>query len=161
MRITQHTAVSIDYRLTNDAGELLDQSSAGAPLVYLHGTSNLITGLETALEGKTTGDTFTVTIAPEDAYGAFQPELLGVLERSIFEGVDTLEVGMQFQAATADGSPQIVTIRALEGDQVTVDANHPLAGQQLTFTVTVLSVRAAEAAEIAHGHIHGAGGHHH
>lgn len=161
MQIAANKAVSIDYTLTNDAGEVLDSSAGGEPLVYLHGAGNIIPGLERELEGKQVGDALKVTIEPEDAYGEFTAELVAVLGRNMFEGVDELEVGMQFHASAPDGGMQIVTITALDGDEVTVDGNHPLAGQRLTFDVKVTAVRDATEDEVAHGHIHGDGGVHH
>ncbi len=161
MLIGAHTAVSIDYTLTNDAGEVIDSSAGGAPLVYLHGAGNIISGLEKALEGKQGGDQVIVAIEPEDAYGEYSPELVATLNRAMFEGVDELEVGMQFHASGPDGGMQIVTIRDVEGDDVIVDGNHPLAGQRLNFDVKIISVRQASEEEVAHGHVHGEGGHQH
>ena len=158
MQIAANKAVSIDYTLTNADGEVLDSSDGGAPLVYLQGAGNIIPGLEKALEGKQAGDAGNVTVEPAEAYGEFNAELIAVLGRNMFEGVDELEVGMQFHASGPDGSMQIVTIKALEGDEVTVDGNHPLAGEQLTFDVKVVEVRDATEDEMAHGHIHGEGG---
>lgn len=161
MQIAANKAVSIDYTLTNDAGDVIDSSAGGAPLVYLHGAGNIIVGLEKALEGKNVGDELSVAIEPEDAYGEYSAELVATLTREMFEGVDELEVGMQFHASAPDGGMQIVIIRDIDGDDVTVDGNHPLAGQRLNFKVKVVDVREANAEEIAHGHIHGEGGHHH
>lgn len=161
MQIAANKAVSIDYTLTNDAGDVIDSSAGGAPLVYLHGAGNIIVGLEKALEGKNVGDELSVAIEPEDAYGEYSAELVATLTREMFEGVDELEVGMQFHASAPDGGMQAVTIRDIDGDDVTVDGNHPLAGQRLNFKVKVVDVREANAEEIAHGHIHGEGGHHH
>ena len=161
MLIAANKAVSIDYTLTNDAGEVIDRSAGGAPLVYLQGAGNIIVGLEKALEGKQAGDELSVAIEPADAYGEYSAELVATLNRSMFEGVEELEVGMQFHASGPDGGMQIVTIRDIEGDDVIVDGNHPLAGQRLNFQVKVVSVREASAEEVAHGHIHGEGGHHH
>ena len=161
MQIAANKAVSIDYTLTNDAGEVIDSSAGGAPLVYLHGAGNIIVGLEKALEGKQAGDELSVAIEPGEAYGEYSAELVATLNRSMFEGVDELEVGMQFHASAPDGQMQIVTIRDVDGDDVTVDGNHPLAGQRLNFQVKVVNVRDAHAEELAHGHIHGEGGHHH
>ncbi|TVP88204.1 MAG: peptidylprolyl isomerase [Pseudomonadaceae bacterium] len=158
MQVTANKAVSIDYTLSNDAGDVLDSSNGGAPLVYLHGAGNIIPGLEKALEGKQEGDEVKVSVEPAEAYGEFNGELVAVLGRHMFEGVDTLEEGMQFHASGPDGSMQIVTIKAVEGDEVTVDGNHPLAGQRLNFEVKVINVRDANEEEIAHGHIHGEGG---
>ncbi len=161
MLIAANKAVSIDYTLTNDAGEVIDSSAGGAPLVYLQGAGNIIVGLEKALEGKQAGDELSVAIEPADAYGEYSAELVATLNRSMFEGVEELEVGMQFHASGPDGGMQIVTIRDIEGDDVIVDGNHPLAGQRLNFQVKVVHVRDAHAEELAHGHIHGEGGHHH
>ena len=161
MTIAANKAVSIEYTLTNDAGDVIDSSAGGAPLVYLQGAGNIIPGLEKALDGKAVGEELTVTVEPEDAYGEYSAELVSTLSASMFEGVDTLEVGMQFHASAPDGQMQIVTIRDLDGDDVTVDGNHPLAGQRLTFKVKVVAVRDASEEEVAHGHVHGEGGHQH
>ena len=161
MTIAANKAVSIEYTLTNDDGDVIDSSAGGAPLVYLQGAGNIIPGLEKALDGKAVGEELTVTVEPEDAYGEYSAELVSTLSRSMFEGVDELEVGMQFHASAPDGQMQIVTIRDLDGDDVTVDGNHPLAGQRLTFKVKVVAVRDASEEEVAHGHVHGEGGHHH
>ena len=161
MLITNQHVVAIDYTLSNDAGEVIDSSAGGEPLVYLHGASNIIAGLENALAGKAVGDELEGSIAPADAYGEYSAELITNLGREMFEGVEELEVGMQFHASAPDGGMQIVTIRDVDGDQVTIDGNHPLAGQQLNFKVKVVSIRAASEEEIAHGHVHGEGGHQH
>ena len=161
MLIANQHVVAIDYTLSNDAGEVIDSSAGAEPLVYLHGAGNIIAGLENALVGKTVGDELDVSIEPEDAYGEYSAELITNLGRDMFDGVEELEVGMQFHASAPDGGMQIVTIRDIDGDQVTIDGNHPLAGQQLNFKVKVISVRAASEEELAHGHVHGEGGHHH
>ena len=161
MLIANQHVVAIDYTLSNDAGEVIDSSAGAEPLVYLHGAGNIIAGLENALAGKAVGDELDVSIEPEDAYGEYSAELITNLGREMFEGVDQLEVGMQFHASAPDGGMQIVTIRDIDGDQVTIDGNHPLAGQQLNFKVKVVSVRAASEEELAHGHVHGEGGHQH
>src|SRR5690554_6430970 len=103
MQISANKAVSIDYTLNNDGGEVIDSSAGGQPLVYLHGAGNIIPGLESALEGKQVGDELKVSIEPEEAYGEFSAELVAVLGRQMFEGVDELEVGMQFHASAPDG----------------------------------------------------------
>ena len=161
MTIAANKAVSIDYTLTNDDGDVIDSSAGGAPLVYLQGAGNIIPGLEKALVGKAVGDELDVSVEPEDAYGEYSAELVSTLSASMFEGVDQLEVGMQFHASAPDGQMQIVTIRDLDGDDVTVDGNHPLAGQRLNFKVKVVAIRDASEEEIAHGHVHGEGGHQH
>jgi FKBP-type peptidyl-prolyl cis-trans isomerase SlyD len=155
MQISPQTAVSIHYTLTNNLGEQIDTSVGDAPLVYLHGAGNIIPGLENALTGKSVGDKFDVSIAPEDAYGEKHSEMMQVVDKAMFEGMP-LEIGMQFHAEVNYG-PGIVTIVAIDGDEVTLDGNHPLAGETLFFAVEVIDVREATADEIAHGHIHGTG----
>lgn len=161
MLIANQHVVTIDYTLSNDAGEVIDSSAGAEPLVYLHGAGNIIAGLENALLGKQVDDELEVSIEPEDAYGEYSAELITTLGREMFEGVDELQVGMQFHASAPDGGMQIVTIREVDGDDVIIDGNHPLAGQQLNFKVKVVGVRAASEEEIAHGHVHGEGGHQH
>lgn len=160
MKISQNKVVSIDYRLRNDAGDVLDSSEGHGPLTYLHGASNIIPGLERELEGREVGDALQVTVEAADAYGERNPDLMQVVPSSMFEGVEKVEVGMQFQAQTPAG-PQIVTIAKVEGDEVTVDGNHPLAGERLHFDVTVREVRDATPEELDHGHAHGPEGHTH
>ncbi|MEW6445305.1 MAG: FKBP-type peptidyl-prolyl cis-trans isomerase [Pseudomonadota bacterium] len=160
MQISQNAVVTLDYRLTNDAGEVIDSSEGHGPLAYLHGHGNIIPGLEQALEGRTIGDSFKVSIEPAMAYGEMNPALTQTLPSSMFGGVDQISVGMQFHAQTDHGI-EVVTVTAVEGDQVTIDGNHPLAGQTLHFDVTVREVREAQAEEIEHGHVHGEHGHHH
>jgi len=140
---------------------VIDSSAGSEPLVYLHGAGNIVPGLENALTGKVADDELDVSIEPEDAYGEYSAELITTIGREMFEGVDELQVGMQFHASAPDGGMQIVTIRDIDGEDVTIDGNHPLAGQQLNFKVKVVSVRAASEEEVAHGHVHGEGGHQH
>ncbi|OPZ71818.1 MAG: FKBP-type peptidyl-prolyl cis-trans isomerase SlyD [Verrucomicrobia bacterium ADurb.Bin474] len=153
MKIAQDTAVTIDYTLRNDDGDILDQSTGGTPLVYLHGHGNIIPGLEAALAGHSAGDSCSVRIDPEQAYGLADQALIQVVPRDRFQGVDALEVGMQFRAQTSQG-PITITVTSIEGNEVTVDGNHPLAGVFLNFDVIVREVREATSEEIDHGHIH-------
>lgn len=160
MKISLNKVASIQYTLTDDAGEILDSSEGGEPLAYIHGQGNIIPGLESALEGKQVGDSFKVSIAPEQAYGEHDEALKQVVPKHMFGGVDEIEVGMQFHAQTDHGM-QVITIAEVNGDDITVDGNHPLAGQTLHFDVTVVEIREATEEELDHGHVHGAGGHHH
>lgn len=155
MQVANNMAVSIHYTLTNDEGEVIDSSIGSDALVYLHGKGNIISGLEQALAGKEVGEQFTVRVPAEDAYGEFMPERVQVIPRSMFEGVDQLEVGMQFHADVSAG-PGIVAIVDIDGDDITIDGNHPLAGMPLTFDVEIIDVREATREELEHGHIHGA-----
>ena len=159
MAIENNSVVSMHYVLTNDAGEQLDSSENG-PLTYLHGHSNIIPGLESALTGKAVGDKLNVDVEPAEAYGVRSEELVQEVPRSAFEGIDQVEPGMQFQAQTPEGA-QMITVTKVEGDQVTIDGNHPLAGVTLHFEVEVAEVRDATEEEIAHGHVHGPGDHDH
>jgi len=161
VHIAEQSVVSIHYTLTNDAGETLDTSDGREPLVYLHGAQNIIPGLESELTGKSVGDSFDVTIQPEEAYGTVNPELVQTVPHSAFEGVEKVEPGMQFQARGDDGETQVITVTEVADSGVTVDGNHPLAGQVLNFSVRVEEIRAATEEEIEHGHVHGPGGHHH
>jgi FKBP-type peptidyl-prolyl cis-trans isomerase SlyD len=154
MNIEDKCAVSIHYTLTNEQGDKLDSSEGQDPLRYLHGARNIIPGLEAALAGKSAGDQLTVTIQPEDAYGEINPEMIQVVPREAFQGIDDVQPGMQFQASGPDGQAQVVTIRAVGEEGITVDGNHPLAGQVLNFDVTVEDVREATKEELEHGHVH-------
>jgi len=159
MQVTDNTAVSIHYTLTNDEGEVLDSSIGSDALEYLHGSGNIISGLEKALYGKVIGDKFNVRIPAKEAYGELTDEMIQVISKSMFEGIDKIEVGMQFHADVSYG-PGVVTVVEIDGDNITIDGNHPLAGQALTFDVEVIAVRPATQEEAAHGHIHGEGCHH-
>lgn len=160
MSISQDQVVSIHYTLTDDEGAVIDSSAAGEPLAYLHGHGNLIPGLERELTGKRAGDKLQVKIAPADAYGEYDAALVQRVPRRALKGVSDVRVGLRLQAQTPDG-PRALTVTQVNGDMVTLDGNHPLAGKHLNFAVEVAEVRAATAEELAHGHVHGPGGHHH
>lgn len=160
MRIDNNAVVAFDYTLTDPKGQVLDSSDGREPLAYLHGTGGIIPGLERELDGKQAGDTLEVDVAPADAYGERNDALEQQVPREQFQGVDELEPGMQFRVDTAQG-PMVFTVTDVAEDLVTVDGNHPLAGVPLHFNVTVRDVREATEEEIAHGHVHGPGGHPH
>ena len=160
MQIAERTVATFHYTLTNDAGAVLDSSSGGQPLAYLHGVGGIVPGLEKAMEGRQAGDKFDVVVSPEEGYGTPNDMLIQVVPREAFQGVDELAVGMQFQAQTPQGAISVV-IAKIEDGMVTVDGNHPLAGQNLNFAIEVVEVRAASEEEVMHGHVHGAGGHNH
>ena len=158
--IAKDSVVYFNYTLKDDEGNVLDQSQ-GQPLAYLHGYGNIIPELEKQLLNKKVGDKFTTSIAPEEAYGEYSDEYVQEVPKANFQGVDNIEAGMQFQSQTDDGHVMLVTVRDVQDDIVIVDANHPLAGKTLHFDVEVVEIREATAEELAHGHVHGAGGHHH
>jgi FKBP-type peptidyl-prolyl cis-trans isomerase SlyD len=155
--ITANKVVNIHYTLKNDAGEVLDSSAGQEPLPYLHGAMNLVPGLEKQLEGKGAGDKFSCVVEPEEGYGEKDPQLIQELPRTMFGGVDTIEVGMEFHAQTQNGM-QVVEVVDVEEDTITIDGNHVLAGQSLHFDVEVLDIRDATEEELSHGHVHAAGG---
>lgn len=160
MKIAKNSVVGLAYQVKTKDGVLVDEATTVAPLEYLHGTGNLIKGLEQALEGRQVGDKFDVEVASANAYGDYNDTLVQTVPSNVFVGVDELEVGMRFLADTDQG-PVPVEITAIDGDTVTVDGNHMLAGQDLKFHVEIMSLRDATEEEIAHGHIHGAHGHDH
>ena len=161
MVVAQDKVVSFHYTLTNDAGEVLDSSSGGDPLAYLHGQGNIVAGLEKALAGRQAGDKLRVRVEATDGYGVRDAALVKRVPRRSFGSVGDIKPGMQFQAQLERGQTRVVTVTAVKGDMVTIDGNHPLAGQDLNFDVEITEVRDATAEELAHGHVHGAGGHHH
>lgn len=161
MQISKDKVVTIDYTLTDGQGQVLDSSQGREPLPYLHGNNNIIPGLESALEGKSAGDVVQCTIPPEQAYGMKDQRLVQQVPRQAFQGVQSIQPGMRFQAQGPNGEVRIVTVVAVDDKNVTVDANHPLAGQALTFDVKVVDVREATEEELHHGHVHGPGGHQH
>jgi FKBP-type peptidyl-prolyl cis-trans isomerase SlyD len=156
MQITKGKVAAIHYTLRDNEGTIIDSSEGRDPLQYLHGAKNLIAGMEEGLEGKVKGDKFDLKIAPEKGYGHINPEMVQKVPRSAF-GDQEVKKGMQF--STNQGG--VVTVTEVGLAEITVDANHPLAGVELNFAVEIIGVREATEEEIAHGHVHGPGGHHH
>lgn len=160
MEITADRVVLIHYTLKDDAGAVLDSSAGGEPLAYIQGHGNLVAGLEKALEGKEDGNTVAVAVAPADGYGVHDAKLIQRVPKRSLQGAGEIKKGMQFQARTEDGM-RLFTVAGVVGDMVTLDGNHPLADQTLHFDVEIVQVREATSEELEHGHVHGAGGHHH
>ncbi len=160
MQIALNTVVAFHYTLTDDAGQVIDSSEGREPLTYLHGAGHIVPGLEKQMEGHVAGDQFIADVIPEEGYGVHHPELMQEVPRDAFPGVADIQPGMQFQGRGPQGEIN-VTVTRVEGDTVFIDGNHPLAGKALKFAVEVTDVRDASAEELAHGHVHGAGGHHH
>ena len=144
MTITKDKVVAIEYTLKGEDGTVIDSSDNLGPLDYIQGYGNLIPGLEAALEGKKAGDSFSVTVPAAEAYGERTDDLIVEVPRANFEADTPVEVGMQFEAGH-----QIVTVTKIEGDTITIDGNHELAGKDLYFDVKVASVRDASPEEIA------------
>ena len=161
MHVAQDKVVLIHYTLTNDAGEVLDSSDGGEPLAYLHGQGNIVAGLEKALDGRTAGEKVSVRVEPAEGYGVRDTALVKRVPRRSFGSAGNIKPGMQFKTQLERGQARVVTVTAVKGDMVTVDGNHPLAGQSLNFAVEITEVRDATSEELEHGHVHGSGGHHH
>jgi FKBP-type peptidyl-prolyl cis-trans isomerase SlyD len=160
VEISSDRVVTIHYTLKDDRGTVLDSSAGGEPLAYIQGHGNLVSGLEKALEGKEHGSSLAVVVAPAEGYGERDEALIQRVPKRTLQGSGDIKKGMQFQARTDDGM-RLFTVTAVIGDMVTLDGNHPLADQTLHFDIEVVGVREATAEELEHGHVHGAGGHHH
>ena len=159
MPVTPDSVVTIHYTLRDDAGTVLDSSSPQAPLAYLHGRGHIIPGLEKELDGKNVGDALTVDISPAGGYGEYDQRLVQSVPRRALRGIKDIQTGMRLHAQTAEG-PRAVTVTKILGDMVTLDGNHPLAGQSLHFDVRIEDVRPATEEELSHGHVHGPHGDH-
>ncbi len=154
MEISRYRVVILNYTARDGSGEVIDSSDNDGPIRYIHGTDDLIPGLEKALEGHATGDRLHVDVPMADAYGARDETLVEAVPQENFQGIDSIEPGMQFQTEMDDGSPFLVTVVDVNEQTVTVDGNHPLAGKDLSFDLEVVEVREATAEEIEHGHVH-------
>jgi FKBP-type peptidyl-prolyl cis-trans isomerase SlyD len=154
MTIEKDRVVTIDYKLTDAEGELIDSSDGSEPLVYLHGNDNIIVGLENHLLGKKAGDSLACVIPAKEAYGERDESLIMTVGKAEFGAEAEIEIGMQFEAHGEQGN-KIVTVKEIKGEDVVLDANHPLAGEELHFAVKVVDVREATAEELEQGHVHG------
>lgn len=158
MKITKDTVVTLKYRVAEATGKLIEESRE--PMVYLHGGyDNTLPKIEEALEGQEVGHEVTLSLQPEDAFGARDESLVRVIPKSEFP--PGVKVGGQLEGTTDGGQPHVFHVMKIKGQEVHLDGNHPLAGKALRFTLKVLGVRMASGEEIAHRHVHGAGGHHH
>lgn len=160
MKIEKNRVVQIHYTLKDDQGETLDSSVNQGPLPYIHGIGALIPGLEKVLLGKQAGDKFSTVVAPADGYGEYDADQVFQVPADGFQEDDELELGMQVQLDSEHG-PAIATVTKIDGEEVTLDLNHPLAGVSLHFDVEVVEVREATRQELDHGHVHTPGAHHH
>ncbi len=160
MKIAEKKVVAIHYTLKDDKGAVLDSSEGKSPLLFIHGIGQLIPGLETQLLGKEKGEKLDATVAPADAYGEYRDDMVFKVGKDGFQGEEELQLGMQVEVELEQGK-SIAVVTEIEGEDVTLDLNHPLAGQALHFDVEVMDVREASEEEQSHGHVHGEGGHHH
>ena len=152
--------VSFHYTLRDPNGRVLDTSAGGEPITYLEGAGQIIEGLDEQLRLASQGEKARVTVPAKKAYGERDPAQMQKVKRGLLPVDGELKIGDQFQTGHDRHSP-VVTIAAIEGDEVLLDANHPLAGVDLTFDVEIVTVRSATESELAHGHAHGPGGHEH
>lgn len=158
MKIEKDTVVTMRCRIADDKGQLIQDGKA--PTSYLHGGhGNTLPKIEEALEGKAVGEQLSLVLAPDDAFGEPDPGLLRTIAKRDFP--PGVKVGGQLELPGPHGEPHAFTVMKVKGDTVLLDGNHPLAGRTLNLTITVTEVRAASAEEVAHGHAHGAHGHHH
>ncbi|NVJ59029.1 MAG: peptidylprolyl isomerase [Gammaproteobacteria bacterium] len=157
MKISKNTVVTLEYTLKDQNGEVWETSQGDEPWVYLHGHGGIIPGLEPELIGKQAGDKFSKTLEPEQAYGPYEPDLANSVPRSAFVDIDNLAEGLRLSAQAEDGSTHTVTVTKVTEDTVTVDANHPMAGQSVVVDVEVKDVRPATPEELSHGHAHASG----
>ncbi len=153
--IQNDAVVSLAYTLKLQNGEIIDFSEADDPLEYLHGADNIIPGLEKELTGLKSGDAKEVRVSAEEGYGEYDPEDVEVVERGMLPTDMAIKLGMVVAIEDEDGNTSEAYVREIAADSVTLDFNHPLAGQPLFFSVEVLAVRDATAEELAHGHPHG------
>jgi len=160
MQIGDQKVVTLHYTLTDNDGKVIDKSEDGS-FAYLHGASNIISGLEDALAGKSAGEEMSVSVSPEQAYGVRDESMLQQVPKNMFEDAGQIAVGTQFHAQGPNGEMLVVTVLEVEEEHVVVDGNHPLAGVELNFDVKIIDVRDASEEEVEHGHVHAPGGHHH
>lgn len=160
MKVTKNTVVVLDYELKVD-GEVIDSSHGNEPLAIIHGTGSVIPGFSDAIDGMEAGQSKSFSVAPADGYGEFDQEAIRVYDVNDFPGDITLEPGVQLFFETDDHVEVPCFVKEISGEEVTVDFNHPLAGKNLNFSVDIREVRPASSEELAHGHVHGAHGHHH
>ncbi len=158
-KVSKNNVVGFTYTLQDSNGVLLDQSEDEA-LEYLQGHQNIVPGLESALEGLSVGDKQVVVVLPEEGYGLWEQDLIQPFPRDAFPDDLELYVGLELETESGHG-PIVLRVQEIQEDQVMMDANHPLAGETLHFSVEIKSVRPATPEEIEHGHVHSKGHHHH
>ena len=141
---------TVHYVLKNKIGELVDTSEGSEPLHFLYGSPDIIKGIQEAVKDRNAGDCLEVIVPPAMAYGEHREDLVRKIPKSMFEGVESLQVGMKFQTNTGDNA-QIVQVMGIDGNLIRVDANHPLAGFTLYFDLEVIERREATDEEIAQG----------
>ena len=160
LTITKNHVVALDYELRLEDDEIID-SSTGGEFAFLVGHQNIVPGLESALEGLKTGDVRDIVVTPDQGYGVRDEDAVVVVPRDAFPDDFEFEIGVPMELEDEAGEVSMAFITGVDGDEVTLDRNHPLADKTLRFHVTIGAIRAATKEELRHGHVHGAGGHHH
>lgn len=160
MKIADKHVVTLNYTLTDNDGEIIDQA-IDSSFVYLHGSQNIIPGLENALTGKGVGDQIQIKVPPEEGYGQRNEDRVEEVPREMFPADEDITPGMIFHAEGPNGEMITVTVMEISDQTVKIDSNHALAGVELNFDVEVMAIRVAEDVEVEHGHVHGPEGHHH
>ena len=158
--VKKNSVVSLSYCLKNANGEELDRADKDKPFAYLHGNGQMVPGLEKELDGLAIGDKKDVTVSPAEGYGDLNPELRNEVDRANFPKDADIQPGMQFEGQGDGGTRAVFTVKAVVGDKIHVDGNHPLAGETLHFSIEIAGVRDATQEELTHGHAHGEGGAH-
>lgn len=161
MAIEVNKVVTMNFTLADDEGNILDSTEQGGPFSYLTGKNNILPKLEEAVSTMIIGTKKQIKLDAENAYGKYNEQVVQIVGKENFPQDFVLEVGMEYMASNPDGVQMPFTIINVDGDEVTIDFNHPLAGKNLNFDVELLDVRNATPEELAHGHVHGPGGHHH
>lgn len=151
MQITKNKVATFGFTVINESGQTLDSSKESGLFSYVHGIGYLIPGLESAMEGKSAGDSFSISVLPAQGYGERDESLVQVIPRSVFDGIGDLDVGLQLQLEDQNGT-KIAAVTRIEEDNVTLDGNHPLAGVTLNFAIDIVDVRDATEEELDHGH---------
>lgn len=154
MTVKKDKVVDMHYTLKNDAGEVIESSQGKDPMSFLQGHGNVMPGLEKALEGMKVGESCDVSIDPEDAYGEHREEGVQEVPMKALQGIENLAVGMVLQSQDEQGNQFTVRVEKINEETVTVNANHPLAGETLHFTVSIENIRDASDEELEHGHVH-------
>jgi len=160
MSIAKNSVVTMHYALKNDGGDDLGSSHGHEPMAYLHGNDNIVPGLEKELDGKRAGDKINAVVSPEEGYGIRNEDGIRKIDKARFEGDEEITVGMQIQV-DMEGEVSVASVTDIDEKEITLDLNHPLAGETLHFEIEIMDVRDATVEELSHGHVHGPGGHHH
>lgn len=161
MAIEQNKVVTMNFTLTDDHGNVLDSTAQGGPFSYISGKNMVLPKLEEAVNGMLIGSKKNLKLEAKDGYGNYNDDAVQVVGKENFPEDFVLEVGMEYMASNPDGVQMPFTISNVDGEEITVDFNHPLAGKNLNFDIELLNVRDATVEELSHGHVHGSGGHHH